>query len=181
VEAGVSVLIDATTDLEEQLAGVERLDAVVRERHRRIDHLQPIAVNPGRRRHRGGLTLSAIEVPHARDCRYRTFAWRLQDGRCTVVYASDVARLEPALERFARGAELLVVDGAMWRRSLFSHLTIDRELPTLCRWPVERILLTQIGRTAPPHEELKRAVSDLCPKASPAWDGQRIELGWPDY
>jgi hypothetical protein len=65
----------------------------------------------------------------------------------------------------------------MWRRSLFSHLTIDRELPTLCRWPVERILLTQIGRTAPPHQELERAVRELCPKASPAWDGLTVELG----
>jgi hypothetical protein len=81
-------------------------------------------------------------------------------------------------------AHLVVVvadDRAMWRRSLFSHLTIDRELPSLCGWPVERILLTPIGRTAPPHEDLKRAVRDLCPKASPAWDGQRIELGWSDY
>jgi hypothetical protein len=62
-------------------------------------------------------------------------------------------------------ARLLVVDGAMWQRSLFSHLTIDRELPALCRWPVERILVTQIGRTPPPHEALERAVRSLCPKA----------------
>ena len=34
----------------------------------------------------------------------------------------------------------------MWQRQLFAHLTIDRELPGLCRRPVERILLTQIGR-----------------------------------
>jgi hypothetical protein len=56
----------------------------------------------------------------------------------------------------------------MWQRSLFSHLTIDRELPALCRWPVERILVTQIGRTAPPHEALERAVRSLRPKARPA-------------
>jgi ribonuclease BN (tRNA processing enzyme) len=151
--------------------------AAVQERHRRLDHLEPIAVQPGRRRRHDGLTISAVEVPHARDRRYRTFAWRLAADRSTVVYASDVARLEPPLERFARGAQLLVVDGAMWRRALFSHLTIDRELPTLCRWPVERILLTQIGRTAPPHQELERAVRELCPKASPAWDGLTVELG----
>lgn len=107
-------------------------------------------------------------MPHARDRRYRTFAWRVEDARCAVVYASDVARLEPVLERFVRGARLLVVDGAIWQRSLFSHLTIDRELPALCRWPVERILVTQIGRTAPPHEALERAVRSLCPKARPA-------------
>jgi hypothetical protein len=60
----------------------------------------------------------------------------------------------------------LVIDGAMWQRRLFSHLTIDRELATLCNWPVGRILLTQIGRTAPPHEQLEGAVRHMCPKAA---------------
>jgi hypothetical protein len=64
----------------------------------------------------------------------------------------------------------------MWRRTLFSHLTIDRELPALCRWPVKRILLTQIGRTAPPHDELMDAVRAICAKAAPAWDGMVVEL-----
>jgi hypothetical protein len=64
----------------------------------------------------------------------------------------------------------------MWGRPLFSHLQIDRELPRLCRWPVERIVLTQIGRTAPPHAELRRRVAALCPRAIPAWDGLRLPL-----
>jgi hypothetical protein len=91
-----------------------------------------------------------------------------------------VARLEPPLARLSRGADLLVVDGAMWGRTLFSHLTIDRELPGLCRWPVERILLTQIGRTAPAHARLAREVAALCPRAAPAWDGMRLGLGGTD-
>jgi phosphoribosyl 1,2-cyclic phosphodiesterase len=211
VEAGVMVLFDATTYLSEQLAGVDRLDAVLlthahrdaaggvaalgrwwrerdlaplplyaapeviavlRERHRRLEHLRPVAVQPGARHRVGGLVVRAVEVPHDRNPRFRTFAWRLGD----LVYASDVARVEPPLERLARGARLLVIDGAMWRRSLFSHLTIDRELPRLCRWPVERILLTQIGRTAPPHDAFARAVAELCPRAAPAWDGMNVSL-----
>jgi phosphoribosyl 1,2-cyclic phosphodiesterase len=150
---------------------------VLTARHRRLRYLEAEAVEPGQRHRVGGITLQAAEVPHAREPRYRTFAWRLEDGRATLVYASDVARLDSTLERFARGAHLLVIDGAMWRRTLYSHLTIDRELPALCRWPVERILLTQIGRTAPPHERLERAVADLCPKAAPAWDGLTVEVG----
>ena len=78
----------------------------------------------------------------------------------------------------ARLLEIVVpgTDGAMWRRTLFSHLTIDRELPALCRWPVNRILLTQIGRTTPPHEQLEDAVRAICPKAAPARDGMVVEL-----
>jgi hypothetical protein len=42
----------------------------------------------------------------------------------------------------------------MWGRTLFSHLTIDRELPVLCGWRVGRILLTQVGKTAAPHHPM---------------------------
>jgi hypothetical protein len=75
-----------------------------------------------------------------------------------------------------RRAALLVIDGAMWRSQLFSHLTIDRELPRLCDWRVEQIVLTQIGRTAPRHDRLERAVRGLCARARPGYDGLRLEL-----
>lgn len=86
-----------------------------------------------------------------------------------------VRKREPALQRFSEQADVLVIDGAMWRRRLFAHLTIDRELPQLCGWRVRRILLTQIGRTAPPHEDLRRQVEALCPRAAPAWDGLVVD------
>jgi ribonuclease BN (tRNA processing enzyme) len=158
------------------LYACEEAIAVVRERHGRLDHVLPVAVEPGDQVALDGMTLSAVEVPHALDRRFRTYAWRVDGARRAFVYASDVARLEPSLQRFAHGAQLLVIDGAMWQRRLFAHLTIDRELPGLCRWPVERILLTQIGRTAPSHEQLERAVGALCPKASPAWDGLVVDV-----
>ena len=215
VESGrARLLVDATTQLGEQIKAVTSLDAVVlthahrdaagglplldrwcNEHHRGPVRLlaspQAIAliearggllslrlssVEPGRSRRVAGLAVRATEVPHARDARYRTYAWRVSDGGAALVYASDVAAVEPPLARLTRGAQLLVIDGAMWRRRLFSHLTIDRELPALCRWPVERILLTQIGRTAPPHEQFARAVAELCPKAAPAFDGMTVEL-----
>jgi Beta-lactamase superfamily domain len=151
--------------------------AVLADRHRRLDGVRPVPVEPGRSRRIGPLRVSALDVPHAREPRFRTYAWRLRAPGATLVYASDVGRLEPALERFVAGVDLLVIDGAMWGRTLFAHLTIDRELPRLCRWRVGRILLTQIGRTAPPHEQLERAVAELCPRAAPASDGLVVEAG----
>lgn len=41
----------------------------------------------------------------------------------------------------------------------------------ICGWKAERILLTQIGRSAPHHEELMRVVEGLC-----AYDGLEFEL-----
>ncbi len=64
----------------------------------------------------------------------------------------------------------------MWRRRLLSHLTVDEALPELCEWDVERIALTQIGRSAPPHEELAPAVARLCARAFPAYDGLELAV-----
>jgi phosphoribosyl 1,2-cyclic phosphate phosphodiesterase len=150
--------------------------AAVRRRAKRLEHCRFVPVAAGRRRRIGGCTISPLTVPHARERHFPTFAWRIAgDGR-TLVYASDVARLTRELERFARGADLLVIDGAMWRRRIFSHLTIDAALPILCGWQVDRIALTQIGKTAPPHEQLGRAVTRTCEKATPAYDGMEIDL-----
>lgn len=147
------------------------------DQRRRMAHVASCSVEPGRtRRLPGGISIRAVEVPHARQDRYRTYAWRIGDGERVLVYASDVARLEPDLKRLASNADLLVLDGAMWKRSLFSHLRIDRDLQVACRWPVARILLTQIGRTAPPHRQLEREVRQICPKAAPAWDGLTLHL-----
>ena len=154
----------------ETIAGVMR-------RFRRLDHCRFVAVRAGRARRIGACMVRSVTVPHARERHYPTFAWRLETGDRSLVYASDVARLTPELERLSAGADVLVIDGAMWRRQLFSHLTIDRELPRLCRWRVGRILLTQIGKTAPPHERLAREARRLCPRAAPACDGLEVPVG----
>jgi len=148
--------------------------AALRRRHARLDHLTARPIRPGRPFALGPLTACAVAVPHARDT--PTLAWQLRENGRTLVYASDVARLTPGLEVAAAGAALLVIDGAMWHRSLFSHLRIDQAVPQLCRWPVERIVLTQIGRSAPPHARLAREVAALCPRAEPGYDGMLLEV-----
>lgn len=149
----------------------------LRERYRRLDHLELVPVAPGEHTVRAAWDITAIDVPHARDPRrFPTYAWRLAADDRTLVYASDVARLTPDLAVLARHADVLVLDGAMWGRTLFTHLRGDRALPEVCRWPVDRILLTQIGRTAPSHSQLTRLVTTLCPRARPAHDNLREPL-----
>ncbi|MDX1621437.1 MAG: MBL fold metallo-hydrolase [Nitriliruptorales bacterium] len=152
--------------------------AAVRGRHRPadLDHLELRDVDPGGRRRRGPWSLRATEVPHADSPRFPTYAWRLTARGRSLVYASDVAELTPRLRRAVRGADLLVLDGAMYRRSIFSHLRIEEAVPEVCDWNVQRILLTQIGRSAPRHEELETIVADLCDQAAPAYDGMELRL-----
>jgi phosphoribosyl 1,2-cyclic phosphate phosphodiesterase len=150
--------------------------AALESRYRQLDHCRFAPITPGARRRLGAVTVDAVNVPHARDPHIPTYGWRLRSHGSTVVYASDVAYLTPELQRFSREAAVLVVDGATWRRRIFTHLRIDEDLPQLCGWDVGRILLTQIGRSAPSHEALARAVRGLCPRAQPAYDGLVVGL-----
>jgi ribonuclease BN (tRNA processing enzyme) len=133
-------------------------------------------VEPGTPHRVGPWALTAAEVPHADTPRFRTYAWRLAGEGRSFVYASDVARLTDGLEQLAREVDLLVLDGAMYRRSIFSHLRIEQAVPQVCRWRVARILLTQLGRTVPPHEQLEEIVHELCERAAPAYDGLQVRL-----
>lgn len=152
---------------------------VLRHRYRRLDHLEVIEVEPGEVVRVGTCSLTPADVPHADRTRFRTYAWRVDDGRHAVVYASDVAALTDDLRELAAGADVLVLDGAMYGRSMFTHLRIEEAVPAVCAWPVGRIVLTQIGRTAPPHDELVVAVAALCWRAVPAHDGLTLTIGDP--
>jgi hypothetical protein len=41
---------------------------------------------------------------------------------------------------------------------------------------MRRNVLTHIGKTVPPHEQLEREVAMLCPRARPAFDGMTVGL-----
>jgi phosphoribosyl 1,2-cyclic phosphodiesterase len=145
-------------------------------RYRRLEHCRLQIVAPGHPHRVSSLELSALVVPHAREPRFTTYAWRVSSATRSVVYASDVAYLTRELEQFCAGAAILFLDGAMWRKRLFSHLTIEESLPAACSWSVDSIMLTQIGRTAPPHPRLQRDVTGLCAKARAAYDGLSLRI-----
>lgn len=144
----------------------------VRARHPRLDHLDVSAVPIGRPVSRCGWQVSALAVPHAADC--TTLAWRLDRARCSIVYASDVAHLTPAFARFCARADLLVIDGAMWGRSLFTHLRIEDTLPVVASWPIGRVLFTQLGRSTPSHDRLDAWLNHRVRFAGAAYDGMEL-------
>jgi len=156
--------------------GHPRTHRAIRGRSEQLDHVDLVDVEAGRTVAIGEVDATATEVPHARGQRFPTFAWRFTAHGVTVVYASDVAELTDELQATSSDADVLVLDGAMYGRSLFSHLRIEEAVPVVCRWSVSEVLLTQIGRTAPPHEELHRIVRGLCSRARPAYDGLRVAL-----
>lgn len=154
--------------------------AALESRYARLDHCRLRPIEAGERVRCNRIEIEAEEIPHAADPRFPTFAWRLQTGSVALVYASDLARLTPELARLCDRSDLLVLDGAMWGRSIYSHLRCDRALPVVCGWDVRGIALTQIGRSAPARDQLVRQVRELCPKAFPAYDGLELDVSRPD-
>jgi len=118
--------------------------------------------------------ITPLSVPHARDC--STLAWRLDCAGRSIVYASDVARLTRGLHDLADRCDLLVLDGAMWQRSIFTHLEIQATAPVIATWPVRRVLFTQLGRSTPAHEVLDAWLHAVDPRFAAAYDGLGLEL-----
>lgn len=154
----------------------EKTVEVIKLRYKNLDHYKFFTIKPNEQLVIGDLSIEALEVPHSRSKNFPTFAWKITNGLRTIVYASDIAAITPAFAKFCQNIGLLIIDGAMWKKKIFTHLTIDKYLPKICRWKVKQIFLTQIGKSAPPYEQLAEGVHALCPKASPAYDGLVVYL-----
>lgn len=121
--------------------------------------------------------ITAFPVFHSIQKGFPTVGYRFQFlNGFRLVYVSDIGRWDRKAEKLMKSADLLVIDGAMWGKKLIAHLTIQEVLPRLCSWPVKKILFTQIGKTAPSHDVLHRAIRKICPKAGAAYDGLRFQL-----
>lgn len=154
----------------------EKTIRLIKKRYKRLTHYKFFAVKPNEQLTIDGLNIEALEVPHSRSKDFPTFAWKMTSGLKTIVYASDIASITPELTNFCQNIDVLIVDGAMWRKKLFTHLTIDVYLPDICGWKVKRIFLTQIGKSAFAHGRLAKEVHAFCPKALPAYDGLALNF-----
>lgn len=151
----------------------------LRARHRRLVHLDLRAAPSRSPIDWRGSRFVPLLVPHARDC--TTFAWRIECGNASIVYASDVARLTRSLEMLCENCDLLVLDGAMWRRRIYTHLEIAATVHVVKRWSARRILFTQLGRSTPDHAVLDRWLRGIDPRIGAAYDGLEIEVGAPRH
>lgn len=142
--------------------------ATLAARHHRLG---PLELEGARRARRWrGFTITPIVVPHAPDC--TTLAWRIAHRGKVLVYASDLARLDPRLAR----CDLLILDGATWKRRIFTHLEVASAARVVAEWPVGRVLFTQLGRSTPEHAQLDRWLRACDPRLGAAYDGLEVTV-----
>jgi phosphoribosyl 1,2-cyclic phosphodiesterase len=140
----------------------------LRARYRRLAPLALVGVRRARRI--GDVVIAPLVVPHAADC--TTVAWRIAHHGRSIIYASDLSRLDRRLAR----CDLLILDGATWKRRIFTHLEIERAARVVTRWPTRRVLFTQLGRSTPEHAVLDRWLRAFDPRFGAAHDGLEVAV-----
>ncbi len=121
-----------------------------------------------------GVTVTPVPVEHA--IGFPTVGYFVSGGKTSLMYMSDVAKWDLTAESYMRKADTLIIDSSIWTGSMPSHIRIQDELPKLCAWENTRIILSHIGKTAPPHEQLAGDAKKLCPKTLVAYDGMEITV-----
>lgn len=122
----------------------------------------------------GDLIITPFKVAHSIQPGFPTLGFHFLLNGKKLVYVSDTGGWNKKAARLMKNADILVLDGAMWDKKMIAHLDIKEILPEICKWPVSRIIFTQIGKTCPKHEILQREIKKLCPKALPAYDGLHL-------
>ncbi|MBI2020523.1 MBL fold metallo-hydrolase [Candidatus Daviesbacteria bacterium] len=133
-------------------------------------------INAWKKIHLGDLVITPFKVKHSIQKDFPTLGFHFSLNGQKWVYASDVASWNKRAEKLMAGADVLIIDGAMWGKKIASHLTIQKVLPKLCAWPVKKIIFTQIGHTAPKQKILQQEIQKICPKSLPAYDGMELKI-----
>jgi phosphoribosyl 1,2-cyclic phosphodiesterase len=123
----------------------------------------------------GDLKLTPFPVTTGSDA--LAFGYHMDTGKKRVCYVSDVKTLPEGSEKYLRGNDLLVIDGAGWDKDLPTHRGALNHLPDYADWGNERIIFTHIGRSAPPHAQATAMVRRMNYKADVAFDFMKLPLG----
>ena len=100
------------------------------------------------------------------------FKFYFSDGY-KLTYISDTGGWNDKVQNLIFGSDLLILDGAMWGKKLISHLDIKEITSKAKKWGIKKLIFTQIGRTAPPYEILKKELRKIWP-VSPSPGGPNV-------
>lgn len=161
-----------------QLYAPPALYEEVKERYGPFDSLEHVAIEPLKPMEVGDLHLTAFPVERSEDDTSRlTFGYHFDTGKKKVTYASDFKHIPEESAGYFRGNDILVVDAAGWDKDLPTHRGALNHLAEYVSGDNERILFTDVGRSAPPHTLASSSVRRVFHAADVAYDFMKIPLG----
>lgn len=125
-------------------------------------------------------TLIPVPVTHSKGV--PTWGYAL-NGK--LFYASDFGDLPKKTVERVQKIPNMILDGTFWfdRKVLPQHLTIDEAIDWGRRLGAQRLLLTQIGHTYPPHKQAEKTLKQYLknheiktPSVQLGFDGMRIRI-----
>lgn len=165
---------------------------IIKRKFKQTDHLkfyplkpfkpfQLFGINPVRKGFSNGVKIIPFKVRHSIQKGFPTLGFKFYfPGGYKLTYISDTggwsAEGGKKVQNLISGSDLLVLDGAMWGKKLIAHLDMKEVTPQTKSWGIKKLIFTQIGRTAPSYEILKKELKKMYDKAQPAYDGMEILL-----
>lgn len=170
--------LDRWTEAKVSLFVPDDLAAVLVDRYGPFDNLEHVSLTPHEPLDAGDLQIVAfpVETTPGADAP-PTYGYHFDNGKRRICYASDVKVIPPESERWFRDNDLLVVDAAGWDKDLPTHRGALNHLSEYVGWNNERIVFTDIGRSAPPHTQASAIVRRMSQKAELAYDFMKLPLG----
>ena len=148
------------------------------ERYGPFERLEHLALKPGESEAIGDLEITPISLPTQEGKSQRpNYGYHFNTGKKRVTYASDLKLVPDAAVPFFEDNDLLVVDGAGWDKDLPNHRGALNHLQEYVEGRNERIIFTDVGRSAPPHAQASSMIRRMCAGADLGFDFMKVPLG----
>ena len=150
---------------------------IIKKKFKQVEFLDFHSLRPFKFFKLFNIKIIPFEVRHSIQKGFPTlgFKFYFSDGY-KLTYISDAGGWDNKVQHLIFSSDILILDGAMWDKKLISHLDIKEITPRAKNWGIKKLIFTQIGRTAPHYEILKKELRKIWPDALPAYDGLEILL-----
>ncbi|MHA1606308.1 MAG: MBL fold metallo-hydrolase [Candidatus Freyarchaeota archaeon] len=128
----------------------------------------------------GSLTFTPIRVVHAEGV--ETFAFKIEDGSSSLLYAPDFLEIPPGGREVCMGVDVAFLDGSTLRtppsplRERFGHLGIYDAVRVARELGVGRVFFTHIGHSTAPHAVLEEMLRKEGSLFHVAYDGLELKI-----
>jgi phosphoribosyl 1,2-cyclic phosphodiesterase len=118
--------------------------------------------------------LIPFRVEHAFNPKFPTLGYLFIAGRKKIVYVSDFKKIPIKSKKLIKGADLVILDCAAYKRPIPTHVSFPEILKLIKELKFKKVYLTQIGIAWPHYELAQKIVKKQAKNIFLAYDGLKI-------